>query len=141
MTILKEKRSMRIQVKDFMSAPVITAIGENSVEDIRELMKDKGIHAIPIVFHTTDTVDRKMIIKGIVTSSDINKELHNDAVMNDVMTSSTVHVVHTTSSAKAAAKMMIKHQVHHLVVMDDGEIRGMISAMDFVKLVAENSKE
>ncbi len=132
---------MRIQVKDFMSTPVITSIGENSVEEIRELMKDKGIHAVPIVSHTTDTVDRKIIIRGIVTASDINKEVHNDATMDEVMTASTVHVVHTTSSAKAAAKMMIKHQVHHLVVMDDGQIRGMISSLDFAKLVADNSLE
>jgi len=132
---------MRIQVKDFMSSPVITAIGENSVEEIRELMKDKGIHAIPIVSHTTDTVDRKMIIRGIVTATDINKEVHNDAIMDDVMTSSNVQVVHTTSSAKAAANMMVKHQIHHLVVMDEGEIRGMLSAMDFVKLVADSAVE
>jgi CBS domain-containing protein len=129
---------MRIQVKDFMSSPVTTAIGENSVEEIRELMKEKGVQAIPIVSHSIDTVDTKVTIRGIVTATDINKEVHNDALMNDVMTGSSVHVVHTTSSAQAAANMMLKHHVHHLVVMDEGEIKGMISSFDFVKLVAEH---
>lgn len=129
---------MRIQVKDFMSSPVVTAIGENSVEEIRELMKEKGIHAIPIVSHSIDTVDTEMTIRGIVTATDINKEMDNDAIMNDVMSGSIVHVVHTSSSAQAAAKMMLKHRVHHMVVMDEGKIEGMISSLDFVELVAEH---
>ena len=49
-----------------------------------------------------------------------------------------VHVVHKNSSAQAAAKMMLRHEVHHIVVMDDGEIIGIISSLDFVKLVAEH---
>ena len=55
------------------------------------------------------------------------------------MTSSNVQVVHVDSTAQAAAKMMIRHNVHHIVVMDKGEIKGMVSSLDFVKLVAEHS--
>ena len=132
---------MRIQVKDFMSTPVITAVGENSVREIRALMKDKGIHAIPIISYSNDTPHVEMTIRGIVTATDISKEVNNSASVEDVMTSSSVHVVHINSSANAAAKMMLRHEVHHIVVMDDGKIKGMISSMDFVKLVAEHSLE
>jgi signal-transduction protein with cAMP-binding, CBS, and nucleotidyltransferase domain len=31
--------------------------------------------------------------------------------------------------------------VHHVVVMDDGEIIGMLSSLDFVKLIAEHALE
>lgn len=132
---------MRIQVKDFMSSPVTTATGENSVQEIRTFMKEKGIHAIPIVSYSKDTTPVEMIIRGIVTATDINKEVHNNAIMENVMTSSSVHVVHIDSSAQAAAKMMLKHKVHHMVVMHEGKIEGMISSLDFVKLVAEHSLE
>ena len=128
-----------MQVKDFMSSPVTSAIGENSVEEIRALMKEKGINAIPIVSYATDTGDAKQTIRGIVTATDVNMEIHNDALIKDIMAESNVHVVHSSSSAKAAANMMLRHHIHHIVVMDDGEITGMISAFDFVKLVAENS--
>jgi predicted transcriptional regulator len=53
---------MRIQVKDFMSAPVITPIGENSVREIRTLMKEKGINAIPVISYSNDTPQVEMII-------------------------------------------------------------------------------
>jgi CBS domain-containing protein len=48
-------------------------------------------------------------------------------------------VIHIDSSVQAAAKMMLRHRVHHIVVMDDGRIEGIISSLDFVKLVAEQA--
>jgi CBS domain-containing protein len=130
---------MRIQVKNFMSTPVTTAIGENSIQEIRALMKEKGIHAIPIISYSNDTLKIEMTIQGIITATDISKDVNDDANVGDVMKSSVVHVVHVDSSAQAAAKMMLRHEVHHIVVMDEGEIKGMISSLDFVKLVAEHS--
>lgn len=132
---------MRIQVKDFMSAPVNTARGEATVREIRALMKKEGIHAIPIVSQVGDTPTVEMTIRGIVTASDMSKDVHEGAPMENVMTSSNVRVVHTDSSAQAAAKMMLRHKVHHMVVMDEGKIKGMLSSLDFVKLVAEHSLE
>ncbi|WP_417213022.1 cyclic nucleotide-binding/CBS domain-containing protein [Bizionia sp.] len=132
---------MKIQVKDFMSAPVITAKGENSVIEVRALMKDKGINAIPIISYSKDILDTEMIIRGIVTTTDMNKDVQESTTVEDVMTSFRVHVVHMNSSANAAAKMMLRHDVHHMVVMDEGNIVGMISSLDFVKLVAEYSLE
>lgn len=132
---------MKIQVKDFMSAPVITAKGENSFIEVRALMKDKGINAIPIISYSKDILDTEMIIRGIVTTTDMNKDVQESTTVEDVMTSSGVHVVHVNSSANAAAKMMLRHDVHHMVVMDEGNIVGMISSLDFVKLVAEYSLE
>ncbi len=132
---------MRIQVKDFMSAPVTTASSEATVREIRALMKKKGIHAVPIVSYSKDKPTFEMTILGIVTATDISENVHNEAPMENVMTSTNVHVIHADSNAQAAAKMMLRHNVHHMVVMDDGKIKGMISSLDFVKLVAEHPLE
>ncbi len=128
---------MGIQVKDFMSAPVVTAWEEDSVKEVIDLMKEKGIHAMPII--SKESSDAELIIRGIITASDLSGDLNVSNKVKDIMTSSSVHVVHTTSSARAAAKMMLRHQVHHIVVMDEGKVEGMISSLDFVKLVAEHS--
>ena len=132
---------MRIQVKDFMSAPVTTAMEEHNVLEIRILMKEKGIQAIPIISYSNDTLKVEMTIQGIITATDINKEVSEDTTVGDIMTASNIHLVHPDSSATAAAKMMLRHEVHHIVVMDEGKIKGMISSMDFVKLVAEGLLE
>lgn len=129
---------MRIQVKDFMSSPVTTVVGEIKVREVRSLMKRKGIHAIPIIQYLKKLPDIEVTIRGIVTGTDLNKEIDDNSSVEEIMTSK-VHVIHKNSNAQAAAKMMLKHKVHHIVVMDDGKIIGMISSLDFVKLVAEHS--
>ncbi len=132
---------MRIQVKDFMSTPVTTAMGDHNVLEIRMLMKEKGIHAIPIIKYSNDKLKVDMTILGIITATDLSKEVSDYAPVENIMTTTSVHVVHVDSSAKSAAKMMLKHDVHHIVAMEEGEIKGMISSLDFVKLVAEHSLE
>ena len=132
---------MGIQVKDFMSTPVATAIGQNSVKEARALMAENGINALPVISNAEDKSPNEMTIRGIITATDISKEVVENATVEEVMTSSSVHVVHVASSAKAAAKMMLKHKVHHLVAMEDGEIKGMLSSLDFVKLAAAHSME
>lgn len=130
---------MRIQVKDFMSAPVTTAMEDQSVLEIRMLMKEKGIHAIPIISCSNDTLKVEKTIQGIITATDISNEVNEETIVADIMTASNIHLVHPDSSAKSAAKMMLRHSVHHMIVMQEGEIRGMISSLDFAKLVAEHS--
>ena len=132
---------MRIQVKDFMSTPVTTAVGEDTVQEIRALMKEKGFHAMPVVSYSKEIPQVEITIRGIITATDVSKKVHENATVEDVMTSSSVHVIHVDSSAQAAAKMMLRHKVHHIVVMDEGKIKGMISSLDFVKLVAKYSLE
>jgi CBS domain-containing protein len=132
---------MRIQVKDFMSTPVTAATGEDSVLEIRELMQEKGIHAIPVVSYKNDKLKVEQTIRGIVTASDFNQGIKEDDTVEEILNASSVHVVHSDSSAQSAAKMMLRHKVHHLVVMDEGEIKGMISSLDFVKLIAEHTLE
>lgn len=105
---------MSIRVKDFMSAPVVTATGENSVLEIRELMSEKGIHATPVVSYANDKLKVEMTIRGIVTATDLSKAANENATIEEVMNDAKVHVVHTDASTQAAANMMIKHGVHHL---------------------------
>ena len=130
---------MRIQVKDFMSSPVTTALKTNSVKEIRELMSLKGFNAVPVIQDSKKFPDAEISIRGIVTATDLSKEMDDSSTIESVMTSTRVYVTHKDSSAQSAAKMMLKHDVHHMVVMDEGKIIGMISSLDFVKLVAEHS--
>jgi CBS domain-containing protein len=124
-----------------MSSPVTVSVGDTSVGEIRSLMSQKKIHAIPIVEYDKKFPKIETKILGIITVSDLSQKISNKTAIKEVMTSSLVHIVHKNSSAKAAANMMLKHKVHHIVVMDDGEIIGIISSLDFVKLVADHSLE
>lgn len=130
---------MRIQVKDFMSSPVTIALENNSVKEIRELMKLKGFNAVPVIQNPKQSPNAEVTLTGIITATDLSKEKDDTSIIKNIMTSTRVFVTHKDSSAQSAAKMMLKHNVHHMVVMDNGKIIGMISSLDFVKLVAEYS--
>jgi CBS domain-containing protein len=129
---------MRIQVKDFMSKSIITAEAEISVGEVRTLMEQEQIHAIPILGLTEESIYLETALQGIITATDLCRVLDDNIPVKEVLIPSLVHVINKNTSAKSAAKMMLKHNVHHLVVMEDGKIIGMISSLDFVKLVAKH---
>lgn len=131
---------MRVQVKDFMTAPVKTLLVDSRVEDLRTLMEEQQIHAVPVTGIEKQLPANKLTVQGIVTASDLTHNVDGETPIRDIMTQR-VHVIHKDSSARAAARLMLKHKVHHLVVMHDGDIVGMVSSTDFVELVANHALE
>ena len=123
---------MRIQVRDFMTSPVTAAEGKISIGEIRTLMQQKEIHALPIVY----TVDDEISIRGIVTSTDLCCQVDDNIPVEVALRFTKVYVVPPNTGAKSAAEMMLKHNLHHIVVMENGKLVGMISSLDFVKLVS-----
>ena len=124
---------MSTQVRKFMNQPVISCALPCEVGDVRDLMNQKGCHAIPLV----DVGENNEInIRGIVTSDDLIG-VYDDTIDIQQIMSKNVHVVNPQSNAQSAAKMMLRHNTHHLVAMEEGRIVGIISSLDFVDLIAE----
>lgn len=123
---------MKIQVKDIMSSPVVTAESGVNIAFIRELMERKGVSAIPIVEVEGEDID----VKGIVTVTDLRGVADENAPAEEIMTKN-IQVIPKRTSAQAAAAAMLRNEVHHLLVVDRGRVVGMISSLDFTKMVAE----
>lgn len=123
---------MKIQVKDIMSSPVVTAEVGCDVAFVRELMERKKVSAIPIVAVNGNEID----VKGIITATDLRGVADESIPAHEIMTRN-VQVIPKRTSLQAAAAAMLRNEVHHLVVLDKGQIAGMISSLDFTKLVAE----
>lgn len=117
-----------MNVSDIMISPVVVTQKNKTVKHVRELLDRKKINAIPVL-----TMEGE--IEGIVTVSDIAAESNNERLVEDIMTTKT-YVVSINSGLQDAAKMMGKHHVHHLVAMDNGQVVGILSSMDFVKQYA-----
>lgn len=120
-------------VKDFMVQPVASMALPNDVGTVRDLMNQKNCHAIPLV----DVGENQQItIRGIVTSDDLVGVYDDEVDVQQVMNKN-VHAIAPDADAQTAARMMLKHRVHHLLVMEGDKIVGIISSLDFVRLVAE----
>lgn len=112
-----------------MISPVVITQKTIEVSNLKNMLTRKGISAVPVI-------DNDGSISGIVSSRDIVACHDETLLVKDVM-SDHVHIVLRNNQVKDAAKVMVKHGVHHLVVMDDGKVIGMISSMDIIKVYAE----
>jgi len=118
-----------MNVSDIMISPVVVTQNNKSLKHVRDLIERKKINAIPVLSMEGE-------IEGIITASDIAQESDHTKTVSEVMTTKS-YVISKNSGVQDAAKMMRKHDVHHLVVMAEGQVIGILSAMDFVKLVAK----
>ncbi len=120
-----------IKVRDFMTSPVATAVLDSDVGRIRDLMNLKNCSAIPIV----EIKGENILIRGIVTKNDIVGVFDDTVKVSQIMKRST-YVVDSDYTAQEAAKLMLQHKTHHLLVLEEGNLIGMLSSLDFVRLSA-----
>ena len=121
---------MNVKVNDLMSAHVITTQPHQSVEHVRELLRKNSIGSVPVV----DTDGHPV---GVVSSTDLARELKPGSPINTIM-SDKVYTVPQYSDVSLAARVMRNHSIHHIVVTNENTVVGILSAFDLLKLVEEH---
>lgn len=124
---------MDFKIKNLMKSPLVTTTKDASIDYVQELMERKKIQAVPIVKDTNN-----LEIIGIITSSDIRGISDGSANVATYM-STYVHRVKIESDPEIAARIMLENEVHHLLVEKENQVIGMLSSLDFVRLVAEKN--
>jgi CBS domain-containing protein len=149
-----------VNVADVMTRDVQTVSPETGVQEIARLLWSRGISGVPVV-------DASGVLVGIVSELDLlmrNANLHIPqylrvldvmiplgnrhefeeelrralgATAADVMTDKVVTVEPETDLADAATLMMDK-DVNRLPVVAAGQVVGIISRADFVRLLAQD---
>lgn len=119
-----------MRVEDVMSSPVVVVKNDVKVQYLKDLFGRKKINAVPVL-------EDDGTISGIVSSSDVAR-CHDDCLLVKDIKSGHVHIALKSNRVKDAAAMMVKNNVHHLVVMEEGNVVGMISSMDIVKIFAQD---
>lgn len=125
-------------VCDLMSKTVQTIHRDTIVSELEGIFVTHEISGAPIV----DDSDHMV---GFVSKTDI---VRFDATGDDPfyaraheIASPKVIKIGSSASIEEAAQMMLNEHVHHLVVMDGETIAGVLSTLDYVKLVAGNVSE
>lgn len=111
-----------------MSVPVKFTDRNTRIEDVKILFDLDGVHALPVL-------EDDGTISGIITSTDLARRGNDEEIVEDLMTDR-VHIVLPNNRVQDAANLMVKNKIHHLVVMEKGEVVGMLSSMDIVRLYA-----
>jgi CBS domain-containing protein len=113
------------------------------IEEAERLILDRGVGGLPVV-------DEAGLLVGVVSQTDfmhlaapdVRSLIHHRASgirVGEVMSHPAITVLLTTPLVEAARKM-VEERVHRVVVVtDDQRPLGVLSAMDFVTLFAEDA--
>ena len=118
---------MNVKIADLMARRVITAQRHHSVDHLRGLMERNRIHAVPIVGAQGEAV-------GIVTTADLARRVKGQSPITRIR-SERVICVPAYNDVSAAARVMRKHKIHHVVVTHEKAVVGIISSFDLLKLI------
>ncbi len=121
---------MEVTVAEVMVPRVFVVAPDDKVAYVREVMKGRGIHAVPVF----DDEERPL---GIVTATDLIDAPHSEMFVADIMTTEVV-TVPQENSVSAAARIMRDKKLHHLLVTSEGEVVGILSSFDLLRVVEDN---
>jgi len=121
-----------MRVEEIMSCPVTVTNRNNKIGHLKDLIARKNINAVPVL-------EMDGTITGIISTNDIATCHDENELVQNIMTDR-VHIVLKNNRVVDAAAIMVKNKVHHLVVMEEGEVVGMISSFDILNVVTEVSK-
>ncbi|MCH8944578.1 MAG: IMP dehydrogenase [Proteobacteria bacterium] len=127
---LEDQANQVLMVKKYESGMVrnpITVSPDMTIREVMELTRAMGISGVPVV-------DGKRTV-GIVTHRDLRFETQLDAPVSAVMTpKDRLVTVKEGAAEEEVLSLLHQHRIEKvLVVNDDFELRGMITAKDFQK--------
>jgi CBS domain-containing protein len=119
-----------------MRKNVFTIRDTASIQNSAKEMNNRKVSSLLVV-------DRNGKAKGLITERDLVrkvciKNVRTSEVKNKQVMSSPLITINSTSSPSVAADLMLKHNVRHLLVVDEnsednGKPIGMITPLDFTK--------
>jgi len=120
-----------------MHAGVLTCSADTPLVEVAGIMTKHRVHAVAVI-------DDKRRPIGVVSALDVVAAASRAERVTARVATATEPLITISTDAPLdrAAKLMTKHRVHHLIVVDpaNGHPVGILSTLDITVLVAENSE-
>jgi len=158
----EKETALAIRARDVMQKNVISVTPETSVADVARLFVEEGIHGAPVVDETEQLLGVVSVVdlmRGVaeehespattavyfrdvlefstpdwsMAPQDFQDRLEQVTV-GDVMQTSVVTVREDTTVPEIAS-LMRSHGIHRVIVVRDGAVVGIVSALDLVGLL------
>ncbi len=111
------------RAESYIMSEVITIGEEKTVADALEIMKNENIHGLPVL-------DNNSHLVGICTWRDV-RFAADSLMVKDIMTKKVV-TAHKDISIEDAKKLLHKHRIEKLPVVDNGKLIGLITIKDLI---------
>ncbi len=113
-----------VQVSDLMSFPVKTVSDDTPMEAVAKILREKGCTGVPVVN------DQKLV--GMISRRDFRKIIKQSQLSAPVKAfmSTKLLTIEPGKSPIQAARLMVKHDIGRLPVIEDGKLIGIITRSD-----------
>jgi CBS domain-containing protein len=125
---------MSTAIASIMHRIVYPVSMDDSVADVEALLQSHRISSVPVY-------DSNGTVIGIITNQDL---VRFHAAGKDPRSMHAWEIctyrpleVPPDMPLEQVAKLMLERNVHHVVVAEDGAMKGIVSALDFVRLFAD----
>ena len=131
-----------MRVRDVMASPVVTVAPGAALKEVASLLVERRINAVPVV----DAGDRLI---GIVSEADLlSLETGQVAAAGgapphsagEVMRQS-VYTLTGDTDATAATRLMLRHRLKSIPVVDGDRVVGMVTRRDLLRLIARSDED
>lgn len=123
--LLQGNQFSSVVLSDIMSYPVITVNEDTLVEEVAMLLRDLGCTGLPVV-------DQEENLVGVISRRDFKKVRKSKQMQSPIkafMSRNLVTISHDKNAIEAA-RLMIKHDIGRIPVMQDNKIIGIITRSD-----------
>ncbi len=123
--IMKGARSSKELIRNIMSFPVVSVPPETPMNQVADLLREKGCTGVPVV------EDNKIV--GMISRRDFKKLRNRDSAFRAPVKAFMKRNVITIPADKSplqAARLMVKHDIGRLPVIDNGELSGIVTRSD-----------
>jgi CBS domain-containing protein len=112
-----------MDVKNLMTCEVFFVVEDSDLESAAQLLKDKKISGAPVVSKEGRPV-------GMISIADLaDPACPEKGLVSEIM-DRTVVCVDSGATLREAAELMVKESEHRLLVLTDGKMVGILSALD-----------
>jgi CBS domain-containing protein len=139
-----------LKLKDIMTRDVVSAGPDMTIRDAMELLSERHISGAPVIdggkvvgiFSSSDLLALLADLNDTTPSLTFRRRKSRttpleDVTVDEVMTRK-VQSLPPDCSIEEAAQVMMKKQIHRILVMEGDTVLGIVSTSDVAKAVAEH---
>ncbi|WP_373500469.1 CBS domain-containing protein [Desulfococcus sp.] len=122
--LIRGNQQASVQISDLMSFPVTTIAADAPMSELRKLLRENGCTGVPVV------EDDRLV--GVISRRDFKKVRNNKGLKAPVKAfmSKDIKTIEPGRSPMQAARLMVKHDIGRLPVVEDDRIIGIVTRSD-----------
>lgn len=118
-----------MKVSEIMTKDVVVAEVPGTIEEVLDSFRKEEHSGLPVIKKETKEV------VGVITRSDLLENPTEDQIA--MIMSRNPILINSDASLEKTAELIIKNDIRRLPVVDDGELKGIVSVADLVDVLAD----